>query len=159
MAVVSVPRELRDKLGDAATDSLVDLLHQFGSDQREDLITVVEERFARHVADTRDTLRSETHAGLDGLRSELHTGLDGLRSELHTGLDGLRSELHTGLLDVQKQFLVQQQQIADVRADLGKEIAEVRKEITVQTRWLLTVLVAASVLIPVMQRVLTALFP
>ena len=170
MAVVSVPRELRDKLGDAATDSLVDLLHQFGSDQREDLITVVEERFARHVADTRDTLRSETHAGLDALRSELHAGLD-----------ALRNELHAGLVDVQKQFLVQQQQIANVRldlgkeianvrvdlgkeianvrVDLGKEIADVRKEITVQTRWLLTVLVAASVLIPVMQRVLTALFP
>ena len=50
MAVISVPRELRDKLGDAATDSLVDLLHQFGGEQREDLIAVVEERFARHVS-------------------------------------------------------------------------------------------------------------
>ena len=177
MAVISVSRELRDKLGDAATDSLVDLLHQFGSDQREDLITVVEERFARHLADTRDTLRGETHAGLDALRSELHAGLD-----------ALRSEMHAGFVDVQKQFLEQQQQIANVRADLGKEIGgvradlgkeiggvradlgreiadvrkeigDVRKEITVQTRWLLTVLVAATILIPVMQRVLAALFP
>ena len=155
MAVISVSRELRDKLGDAATDSLVELLHQFGSEQREDLIAVVEERFARHVADTRDTLRSETHAGLDALRSELHAGLD-----------ALRSEMHAGFVDVQKQFLEQQQQIANVRADLGKEITDVRKEIgdvrkeiTVQTRWLLTVLVAATILIPVMQRVLAALFP
>ena len=173
MAVISVSRELRDKLGDAATDSLVELLHQFGSEQREDLIAVVEERFARHVADTRDTLRGETHAGLAALRSELHTGLD-----------ALRSEMHAGFVDVQKQFLEQQQQIANVRADLGKEIGgvradlgreigdvrneigdvrkeigDVRKEITVQTRWLLTVLVAATILIPVMQRVLVALFP
>ena len=108
----------------------------------------VEERFARHVADTRDTLRGETHAGLDALRSELHAGLD-----------ALRSETHAGFVDVQKQFLEQQQQIANVRADLGKEIGDVRKEITVQTRWLLTVLVAATILIPVMQRVLAALFP
>ena len=105
---------------------------------------MVEERFARHLADTRDTLRVETHAGLDALRSEMHAGF----------------------VDVQKQFLEQQQQIANVRADLGKEIADVRKEIgdvrkeiTVQTRWLLTVLVAATILIPVMQRVLAALFP
>ena len=177
MAVISVSRELRDKLGDAATDSLVELLHQFGSEQREDLIAVVEERFARHVADTRDTLRGETHAGLDALRSEMHTGLDALRTEMHAGLDALRSEMHTGFVDVQKQFLEQQQQIANVRADLGKEIGgvradlgreigdvrkeigDVRKEITVQTRWLLTVLVAATILIPVMQRVLVALFP
>ena len=43
MAVISVPRELREKLGDPATDSLVDLLHQFGDEQRQDLIAVVEE--------------------------------------------------------------------------------------------------------------------
>ena len=137
MAVISVPQELRLKLGDAATDSLVDLLNQFGGEQREDLIAVVEERFARRVAESRDALRSEMHAGLDTLRSEMHAGF----------------------VDVQKQLLEQQQQIGSVRADLVKEIGEVHKQITVQTRWLLTVLVAATILIPVMQRVLTALFP
>ena len=147
MAVISVPHELRARLGDAATDSLVDLLHQFGGEQREDLIAVVEERFARHVAETRDTLRGEMHAGLDALRSEMHAALD-----------ALRAEMHAGFMDVQKQFLQQQQQIGNLRADLGKEIGDVRKEITVQTRWLLTVLVAATILIPVMQRVLAALF-
>ena len=33
------------------------------------------------------------------------------------------------------------------------------KAIAVQTRWLLTVLIAATVLIPVIQRVLAAVFP
>ncbi len=57
-------------------------------------------------------------------------------------------------------------QIADVRTELGKEIADVRKdlgdvrkEITVQTRWILAVIVAATVLFPVMQRVMAALLP
>ena len=137
MAVISVPRELRERLGDAATDSLVDLLQQFGVEQREDLIAVVEERFALRVAESRDELRTEMHAGFDAVRSEMHAGF----------------------LDMQKQLLAQQQEIGSVRADLGKEIGEVRKEITVQTRWLLTVLVAATILIPVMLRVLQALFP
>ena len=170
MAVISVPRELREKLGDPATDSLVDLLHQFGEEQRQDLIAVVEERFARHVAESRDTLRSEMHTSHDALRSEMHAGFDALRSEMHTGFDTLRGEMHAGFLDVQKQLLDQQQQltgmakeIGSVRADLSKEIgsvrADLRKEITVQTRWLLTVLVAATILIPVMQRVLGAVFP
>ena len=137
MAVLAVPRELRERLGDAATDSLVDLLQQCGAEQREDLIAVVEERFALRVAESRDALRSEMHASLDALRSDMHDGF----------------------MDVQKQLLAQQQQIGNLRADLGKEIGDVRKEITVQTRWLLTVLVAATILIPVMQRVLQALFP
>ena len=173
MAVISVPRELRDRLGDAATDSLVDLLHQFGGEQREDLITVVEERFARHVAETRDTLRGE-----------MHEGSDTLRGEMHEGFDTLRGEMHAGFMDIQKQFLQQQQQVDTLRADVNKEIGavradvskeigdvrkeigdvrkeigDVRKEITTQTRWLLTVLVAATILIPVMQRVLATLFP
>ncbi len=166
MAVISVPRELREQLGDAATDSLVDLLQQFGVEQREDLIAVVEERFALRVAESRDELRTEMHAGFDAVRSEMHAGLD-----------AMRSEMHAGFMDVQKHFLAQQQQIGtlgkeigsvradlgkeigSVRVDLGKEIGEVRKEITVQTRWLLTVLVAATILVPVMQRVLQALFP
>ena len=188
MAVISVPRELREQLGDAATDSLVDLLQQFGVEQREDLIAVVEERFALRVAESRDELRTEMHAGFDELRTEMHAGFDAVRTEMHAGLDAVRSEMHAGLdamriemhagfMDVQKHFLAQQQQIGtlgkeigsvradlgkeigSVRADLGKEIGEVRKEITVQTRWLLTVLVAATILIPVMQRVLQALFP
>lgn len=148
MAVLAVPRELRERLGDAATDSLVDLLQQCGAEQREDLIAVVEERVALRVAESRDALRSEMRASLYALRSEMHASLD-----------ALRSDMHDGFMDVQKQLLAQQQQIGIFRADLGKEIGDVRKEITVQTRWLLTVLVAATILIPVMQRVLQALFP
>ena len=135
---------MRETLGDAATDGLVDLLHRFGDEQRQDLIGVVEERFARRVAESRDDLRGEVHAGIDSLRSEMHAGF----------------------AEVQKQFLDHQQkignlgkEIAGVRADLTKEIGEVHKAIAVQTRWLLTVLIAATVLIPVMQRVLAAVFP
>ena len=50
-------------------------------------------------------------------------------------------------------------EIGSVRTELGKEIAEVRKEITVQTRWILAVLVAAAVLVPIIQRVMEALLP
>ena len=36
---------------------------------------------------------------------------------------------------------------------------DVRKELNTQTRWILAVMVGATVLIPVMQRVMAALFP
>ena len=46
-----------------------------------------------------------------------------------------------------------------MRVDLGKEIADVRKEITIQTRWILAVLGGAAVLIPILQREMTVLIP
>ena len=57
-------------------------------------------------------------------------------------------------------------EISEVRKELGKEISEVRKEIsevrkeiTTQTRWILAVMGAAAVLIPIMQRVMATLIP
>ena len=50
-------------------------------------------------------------------------------------------------------------EIADLRADLSKEITGVHKEITVQTRWIVAVMAAAAVLIPIMLRVMEAIIP
>ena len=124
MAVVAVPRALREKLGDDASDSLVDLLQQFEAEQTDHLIEMVEERF---------------------VRSELGKEIGSLRTEFGKEIGSLRSELG--------------KEIGSLRTELGKEIAEVRKEITVQTRWILAVLVAAAVLVPIIQRVMEALLP
>ena len=155
MAVISVPRELREKLGDAGSESLVDLLRQVGGEQREDLIVVVEERFARRVMEARDELRSEMHTGfldlqqqIGGVRAELPEQIGGVRAEFHKQIGGLRAELHKEIGAVHEKI-----------GDVHKEIGDVRKEITVQTRWLGTVIVAAMLLVPVMQKVLAALFP
>ena len=126
MAVISVPRDLREKLGDEGSESLVDLLRQVNGEQREDLIAVVEERFARRVMEARDDVRSEMHAGFLDLQQQI---------------GGVRAEIH--------------QEIAKVHEKIG----ELRQEITVQTRWLVTVMVAASMLFPVMQKVLATIFP
>ena len=64
----------------------------------------------------------------------------------------LRSEMQAGFLDLQRQMGV-------LRTDVSKETAEARKEITTQTRWILTVMVGAAVLIPTLQRVMAWLFP
>ena len=121
MAVLSVPRPLQERLGEAATESLVDMLRQIESDQeerrevqKEQLLQILEERFLRHVAES----EKRTNAEISAVRVDLG------------------------------------QEIAAVRVDLGKEItdvrkdiADVRKEITTQTRWILAVLGGAAVLI------------
>ena len=126
MAVISVPRDLREKLGDAGSESLVELLRQVNGEQREDLIAVVEERFSRRVMEARDDVRNGMHAGFLDLQQQI---------------GGVRAEIH--------------QEIAKVHEKIG----ELRKEVTVQRRWLVTVMVAVSILFPVMQKVLAAVFP
>ncbi len=133
MAVVSVPRPLQDRLGDDATASLVEMLHQLEEEQeerrevqKEYLFQLLEERFLRHVAESEHRTRKE------------------LGKEI--------SEVGKEISDVRKE-------ISGVRNELGKEISEVRKEITTQTRWILAVMGVAAVLIPIMQRVMATLIP
>ena len=137
MAVVSVPRPLRNQLGDAAADSLVDMLRHFEDDQeqrraiqKEHLLEVLDERFLRHLAETEE---------------RLHDEIGTLRAEVGKEIGTLRAEVG--------------KEIGTLRTDLGNQIADVRKELNTQTRWILAVMVGATVLIPVMQRMMAALFP
>ena len=144
MAVVSVPRPLRDQLGDAAADSLVDMLRHFEDDQeqrraiqKEHLLEVLDERFLRHLAETEERLHDE----IGTLRAEVGKEIGDVRKEI----GALRAEVG--------------KEIGTLRTDLGNQIADVRKELNTQTRWILAVMVGATVLIPVMQRMMAALFP
>ena len=144
MAVVSVPRPLRDQLGDAAADSLVDMLRHFEDDQeqrraiqKEHLLEVLDERFLRHLAETEERLHDE----IGILRAEVGKEI----GDVHKEIGALRAEVG--------------KEIGTLRTDLGNQIADVRKELNTQTRWILAVMVGATVLIPVMQRVMATLFP
>ena len=175
MAVVAVPRALREKLGDDASGSLVDLLQQFEAEQTDHLIEMVEERFVRRVVESenrlRNELREEMHAGfmglqkqigdvraeIGGVRAELGKEIGSVRSELNEEIGSLRTELGKEIGSLRTELGKEIGSVERRDVKLGKEIAEVRKEITVQTRWILAVLVAAVVLVPIIQRVMEAL--
>ena len=131
--MLSVPRPLQERLGEEATESLVEMLRQIESDQeerrevqKEQLLQVLEERFLRHVAES----EQRTNAEIAAVRVDLGKEIAAVRVDLS-------------------------KEITDVR----KEIADIRKEITTQTRWILAVLGGAAVLIPILQRVMAALIP
>ena len=130
MAVVSVPRPLQDRLGDDATASLVEMLRQFEEEQEE----------------RREVQKEQLFQILEE-RFLRHVA----ESEHRT-----RKELGKEISDVRKEL---GKEISDVRKELGKEISDVRKEITTQTRWILVVMGAAAVLIPIMQRLMATLIP
>ena len=148
MAVVSVPRPLQDRLGDDATASLVEMLRQLEDEQEErrevqklHLFQLLEERFLRHVAESDHRTRKELGKEISDVRKELGKEISDVRKELGKEISDVRKELG--------------KEISEVR----KEISEVRKEITTQTRWILAVMGAAAVLIPIMQRVMATLIP
>ena len=123
---------------------------------------MVEERFALRLAETRDDLRSEMHAGFLNLQEQIggvREQIGGVRAELQEQIGSVRAEL-------QEQIGSVRAEIGGVRAELHKEIGhvqekigEVHQKIAGQTRWLVTAILAATVLIPIMQKVLATLFP
>ena len=140
VATLTVPPALQDKLGDEASAALLDLLHEDRNGQRDLLLQSVEDRFLRHIAESEGRLRSEMQAGF---------------LELQRQMGVLRADVSREIAEVRKEIADVRKEIADVR----KEVAEVRKELTAQTRWILTVMVGAAVLIPTLQRVMVWLFP
>ena len=166
MAKLTVPPLLRDKLGDDASAALIDLLHEAQNGQRQLLLQSVEDRFLRHVAESEGRLRSEMQAGF----LELQRQMGALRADVSKEIVDLRKEFTGEIADVRNEIANLRKEfakeIADLRreftkeiTDVRKEIGEMRKEITTQTRWILTVMVGATVLIPVLQRVMAWLLP
>jgi hypothetical protein len=59
MAVIAVPRSLREKLGEEGTDALVVLLNEAGENNKKSVIEVVEERFERRLSEEIGKLRTD----------------------------------------------------------------------------------------------------
>ncbi|MBI2089686.1 MAG: hypothetical protein HYT78_13270 [Deltaproteobacteria bacterium] len=59
MAVITIPRPLREKLGDDGADALVAVINEAAKNQREDIIAFVEERFERRLAEELAKVREE----------------------------------------------------------------------------------------------------
>ena len=98
MAVLSVPRPLQERLGEAATESLVDMLRQIESDQeerrevqKEQLLQVLEERFLRHVAES----EKRTNAEISAVRVDLGQEITAVRVDLGKEIADVRKEITT----------------------------------------------------------------
>ncbi len=169
MAVLSVPRPLQDRLGDAATDSLVGMLQQIEADQenhraaqKEHLFDVLEERFLRHVVESEERVRKELRAEMQAGFTRQQEQISALAKEvgeLRGEIGGVRAEIGSVRADFERQVGELRGEIVSVRAELHKEMAAVRSEITIQTRWILAVLGAAAILFPIIQRVMETLLP
>ncbi|MDH4263330.1 MAG: hypothetical protein OEV78_09830 [Spirochaetia bacterium] len=95
MAIISVPKPLRDKLGEEATDSLIELLKENEEGQKNHLFDIVEERFERRLLESEARLRRE--------------------------IQGVRDEMHSGFLGIQKDFSEVQKQFSEVHKAIANQ--------------------------------------
>jgi bifunctional DNA-binding transcriptional regulator/antitoxin component of YhaV-PrlF toxin-antitoxin module len=96
MAVITVPRPLREKLGEEGTDALVALINEAGENNKQSVIEVVEERFERRLAEEMSKVREEMsklRIELSGETSKLRVELFGETSKLRTEMRDLRANL------------------------------------------------------------------
>ena len=59
MALATIPRPLADRLGPEASDALVEVINRAVDDNKKDVIELVEERFARRVAEAVGEIRKD----------------------------------------------------------------------------------------------------
>ncbi len=57
MAIVTLPKPLREKLGEEGANALLEVLNQLSQDTRADVLTFVEEKFERRLSEEMGQLR------------------------------------------------------------------------------------------------------
>lgn len=85
MPILTVPKPLREKLGDEATDALVDLINQANGQVKGDVLTFVEEKFERRLSEEvakLDVKISQEGAKLDGRISRLEVSITEVKADL-----------------------------------------------------------------------------
>ena len=102
MAVLTVGKPLREKLGDEAVDSLIELINQSLSEQKNDVLQFVEEKFERRL--------SEEISGLEVRLSEKI-------SRVETDLSEKISRVE---IDISEKITEQGKRSAEYKADLIK---------------------------------------
>jgi len=107
---VSVPKALREKIGEEAAESLIEMLNASSQNSQNNVITIAEEKFERRLAEEHAKLRTEFYQGISEVRSEISE----VRSEIAEVKTEFRSEIST--------------KIASLKSDLEKKISEVKEE-------------------------------
>lgn len=78
MPIITVPKSLREKLGEEGSDALVEIINHAQGNQKVDIIEVVEEKFERRLA---EEISGVNHR-IEQLRAELKEDNASLRAEL-----------------------------------------------------------------------------
>jgi len=82
MAVITIPSALKNKLGDEATEAIVELIKEIDLEARKDGIAIVEERFERRLSEEFGILKVENAKEFGKMRAETAHEIGKLRAEM-----------------------------------------------------------------------------
>lgn len=111
MPVITIPKALRDKLGDEAAESFAMLLKEVEHEGRKDALVLAEEKFERRLSEEIASLKVSNSE----VKTELKANINDVKTELDARINEFRAELDT--------------KINKVRADLEARISEVKTDI------------------------------
>lgn len=71
MEILTVPRPLRTKLGEEASDALIDLMNKANTRQKEDILVYVEEKFERRLSEEISRVNERITEEISSTRTDL----------------------------------------------------------------------------------------
>jgi len=119
MTVISVPKILRQKLGEDGAEALVELLNRLQENQKISILQFVEEKFERRLTEEISALREEIAQNSAALREEIAQNSAALREEIAQNNAALREEIAQNSATLRGE-------IAQSNASLREEIASVQ---------------------------------
>lgn len=134
--VQKVPKRLGELLGPEGTVELVDFLNRAFGDNNSTAIDIVTDRFERRLLEEGSKLRSE----ISELKAEFRFEFSKFRSEF-TDLKTEFTDLRTEFTNLKTEFANLKTDFADHRADIKSEVVEIHKSISLQTKWILGVVI------------------
>jgi gas vesicle protein len=100
MAIITVPRVLREKLGEDGADALVSLINEANNQAKGDVLTFVEEKFERRlseeIAKVNERITTEVAKLQDTITREIakvNERITGVEARLDVGTARLKAEL------------------------------------------------------------------
>ena len=91
MAVVTVKKPLREKLGDDGAEALVELINEAQKETQNNVIKFVEEKFEKRLSEELAKVRVELTERIEGVRTDLIERIEGVRTELKSEIEALKT--------------------------------------------------------------------
>ncbi len=95
--VITLPGSLRNKLGDEASEALINMFNEYGQGQKEDVIEAVEQRFEKTVVQVKSELKIE----IEQVKSELKIEIEQVKAELKIEIEQVKAELKIDIARVE----------------------------------------------------------
>ncbi len=137
MAVITVPRILREKLGEEGADSLIELINSADTGVKEDVLVFVEEKFERRLAEELSKVSDRITKEIAGVNERLTKEIAGINDRITKEIAGVSERITKEIAGVNERITKEigsvNEKIAETNTNISVKIAEAKSELI---RWM-----------------------